>query len=124
MAKLADDTVLDAPLSVINNATMLTVCKGEPTTYAQAATSSKLASVVLSASDFSAITNGSPNGRQMTVKAQNSVVVDATGKAARICLLITASSKLLYKTECSSQSISASNKVNVGAWTVRFADPT
>jgi hypothetical protein len=124
MAKLADDTVLDAALSIVNNATMLTVCKSEPTTYAQAATSYKLASVVISASDFSAITNGSPNGREITVKAQNSVSVDTTGKAARICLLITGSSKLLYKTECSSQSISASNKVNVGSWTIRIADPT
>lgn len=123
MAKLVDDTVLDAALGIIDNADKLTVCKSEPTTYAHATASYMLASVSVSASDF-AIANGSSGGRKVTITSQNSVSVTTTGAAQRICLVSTASSILLYKTECSAQSISSGNKVNIGSWKITINDPT
>lgn len=121
MAKLVHDSVLDGAFAVLDNANLMTVCSSEPTTRAHAVTSNKLASIAISASDFTDA-NGSSGGRKCTITAQSSVSVDSTGSAVRICLVD--ASNLLYKTECSAQSLSSGNKVNIPAWKVTINDPT
>ena len=125
MAKSVIDAILDAALDYIkSNATKLTVCNTQPTTYAQAITSYKLASVVINSTDFGSPTNGDSSGRKIQVNAQSSVSVDSTGSAAHVALVKTATSALLYVTTTTTTGLTAAGKVNVAAWDVEIADPT
>lgn len=126
MAKLVHDDVLDGALDIIvNNATRLTVCSTQPTTYTEANATYALADVTVDSADFTKA-NGDTNGRKLTVAAQSSVLIDASGTAAHIALLDVANSKLLYVTTCTSQALTAngSNTVNVPAWDIEIADPS
>lgn len=120
--KAAHDDMIDGALKVIKSAAnLLCVCKGDPSTRAAAAVSSKLASIAMSASDYT-IANGSSNGRKVTVGAQNSVSVDANGSAEAICLVD--ATRLIFKTTCTKQALTSGNKVNIPAWKNTIADPT
>lgn len=111
--KFANSDVIDGAFKVIkSNANILTVCKGDPATRAAAITSSKLADVVVSASDFT-IAASSAN-RKVTVGAQNSVSIDANGSAEAIC--ICDGTRLLFKTTCTKQALTSGNKVNIPAF--------
>lgn len=122
MGKLVHDDVLDGALKVIkSNANLLTVCSTQPTTRAQAITSYKLASIAVSASDFT-IANGSSTGRKVTVGAQNSVSVDTTGSAEHVALVD--GTRLLLVTTCTKQALTSGNKVNIPTWKDTIGDPT
>lgn len=125
MAKFAVDAVLDGTLDVIATATKLIVCSAQPTTYAEANSTYALADVVIDSGDFTKA-NGDTSGRKITVAAQSSVLIDASGTATHIALVITGSSTLLYGTTCTSQALTAngSNTVNVPAWDIEIADPS
>ena len=131
MGKSVLDAVLDAALNYVKtNGNKLTVCTSEPTTYAKAtntpATSSgyRLADVVTSAGDYTGPANGDTSGRKVTVAAQSSISVDATGTAAHVAIVDTSSSALLYVTTCTSQSLTSGNKVNTPAWDIEIRDPS
>jgi hypothetical protein len=111
--EFANSDVMDGALKIIkSNANILTVCKGDPDTRAKAITSSKLADIVVSASDFTIATSGT--GRKVTVGAQNSVSIDANGSAEAIC--ICDGTRLLLKTTCTKQALVSGNKVNIPAF--------
>lgn len=119
--KVVHADVMDGALKVIkSNANILTVCKGDPDTRAKAITSSKLADVVVSASDFTIAASGT--GRKVTVGAQNSISVDSTGSAEAIC--ICDGTRLLLKTTCTKQALTKGNKVNVPSFKDVIANAT
>jgi hypothetical protein len=124
MAKFAVDAVLDGSLDIIATATKLVVCSAQPTTYAEATSTYALADIVIDSGDFTKA-NGDTSGRKITIGAQSSVLIDASGTATHIALVITGSSTLLYGTTCTSQALTAngSNTVNVPAWDIEIADP-
>lgn len=124
MAKFAVDAVLDGTLDIIATATKLVVCSAQPTTYAEANSTYALADIVIDSGDFTKA-NGDTSGRKITIGAQSSVLIDASGTATHIALVITGSSTLLYGTTCTSQALTAngSNTVNVPAWDIEIADP-
>lgn len=124
MAKFAVDAVLDGSLDVVATATKLVVCSAQPTTYTEANSTYALADVVIDSGDFTKA-NGDTSGRKVTVGAQSSVLIDTSGTATHVALVITASSTLLYGTTCTSQALTAngSNTVNVPAFDIEIADP-
>ncbi len=124
MAKFAVDAVLDGSLDVIATATKLIVCSAQPTTYTEANATYALADVVIDGTDFTKA-NGDTSGRKVTIGAQTGVLIDTSGTATHVALVITGSSTLLYGTTCTSQALTAngSNTVNVPAWDIEIADP-
>jgi hypothetical protein len=125
MAKSVHDDVLDGALNVVkNNATRLCVCANQPTTYAEATSTYKLAIKTISSSDFTGPANGDTNGRKLTVNAANGLNVDAGGDAQHIALADVANSKLLYVTTCTLKTLALNDSVNVPAWDIEIADPT
>ena len=123
MAKSVHDDVLDGALNILkNNATRLTVCSAEPTTYTEGNATYALADVTIDSTDF-AHANGDVSGRKTTVGAQSSVTIDTSGTATHVALLDVANSKLLYVTTCTSQPLTSGGTVNVPAWDVEIADP-
>lgn len=120
MAKWANDSVLDALLDKIATSTQLIVTSTQPTTRANAL-SSALASVTVDGSDFTK-SDGTPNGRRVTIAEQANVPVTATGSATHVALVD--GSDLLFVTTVTAQTLTSGNTVTVPAWNVTVADVT
>lgn len=120
MAKALPNTVLDAGLGVIDGSVRLVVCSAEPANFAGIAAVA-LADVTVDSGDFST-GDGTPNGRTLTIAAQNGVTVDADGTPTHVTL--DDGSTLLAVTTCTGPDLTTGSTVNVPSWTVRFADPT
>jgi hypothetical protein len=126
MAKSISSLVLNAALSYIQaNADRMTVCSGAPTTLAMALSTEKLASIIMSAGNFT-VSAGSASGRRCVVSAVNSIVVSVTGSAQHVAILDTdgAYSAVLCVTTCTNQTLTAGNTVNVPTWAYEINDPT
>lgn len=123
MAKFASDTVMDAALGVVDNATRLVVTSAQPANFAGIAAVA-LADVALTAGagngDYT-LANGDTSGRKLTVAAQSAVPIDSSGTATHVCL--DDGTTLLYVTTCTSQALTAAGTVDVPAWDIEIADP-
>ena len=140
MGKNVHDNVLDAALNYLgSNANRLIVLSAEPTgssAYTNATTDVdssgyKLASAVISASDFTGPANGDTSGRKIAVNAQSSMSIDgvaSSANATHVSLVKVSSSAssqmVLYTTTCTSQSLTGGNKVNTPAWDIEIRDPS
>ena len=122
MAKYQNDVILDTALDYIkNNVTQECVCSAQPTTYAEATSTYKLAiKTGLTSGSFTGPADGSPNGRKLTVNEQASITVDTGGDATHIALC--SGSVLLYVTTCTLQTLTGGNTVTVPLWTITLAD--
>ena len=122
MGKLVDDSVLDAALNVIGAATSICVCSTQPTTYAEAITTYKLA--ISATPTFQSPEDGDTNGRKITVDEEATIPVDATGDAEHVALVNSVGSVLLYVTTCTLQGLTSGNTVTIPPWDIEIADPT
>jgi hypothetical protein len=124
MAKFTDDSVLDAALAEVATATRMVVTSAQPANFAGIAAVA-LADVTLTAGlgngDFTSA-NGDTSGRKVTVSAQASIPVDASGDATHICL--DDGTTLLQVTTCTSQALTSGNTVSIPSYSVEFADVT
>lgn len=123
MGKLVADSVLDAAINKIKNATSLTaiLCSAQPTTRTEAVSTYALADVALSSSDVTA-GNGDTSGRKGTISAKTGVTVDTSGTATHLALVD--NTELLYVTTTASQAVAAAGTVDIGSWKIEIADPT
>lgn len=124
MAKFCVDAAMDAMLAVVDNATRLVVCSGQPADFAGIAAVA-LADVTVTAGagngDFT-LANGDTSGRKLTVAQQADVPIDASGTATHVAL--DDGSTLLYVTTCTSQALTSGGTVTVPAWDIEVADPS
>lgn len=126
MAKFTHDDILDAPANAIAAAvTKEVVCSAQPTTYAEANSTYKLAEVSFGSGDVTKA-NGDSSGRKAVYAAKNGVLIAASGTATHIALLDATNSKVLEVTTCASQALTANgtNTVNIPAWDSEYADPS
>jgi len=122
MAKFLSDDAIDGGLNYLSTATEITVCNAEPTDYTKAHTTYMLVNHALTGADFTIADDTS--GRKNTVAAQSGLDVSTGGTATYIALTITASSKLIGYTTCTSQVLAVGNTVNIPAFKLNIADPT
>jgi len=122
MAKLLPTAVNDKELDEIATATEMVVCSTQPTTYTEAHTTYKLASVVMAPGDFTKAA-GVVSGRKLTVAAKSAVPISTGGTALHIVLTRTADSALLLVTICTSQVLTAGGTVDVPAWVFESQAP-
>lgn len=125
----APDTVLDAGLDVIALADEMFVTDVEPSSYADIGVGAEIliGPISLTAGDGNGdftIADGSPDGRTLTVAAQNGASVVATGTPGFVVLATGGGTDLIrYVTEESTgQALTSGNTANVGSWTVNNAD--
>lgn len=121
MAKLVHDDVLDGAWDVLDQADIMTVCAGQPTTRTEAITTFKLADVAMTPNTDYTKANGTTSGRKVTVAAKSGVTVDTTGTGDHIALCD--GTRLLYVTTCTAQPLTAANTVNFPSWAAEIADP-
>lgn len=124
MAKKVHDDVLDGALSVLkNHCDRMTVCAGEPLSYAEASAGAKyLAGVTMAGGDF-VIGDGAQSGRRAQVAAKGGITVEQDGTVDHIALLDTAGERVLYVTTCVAQVLTAGNSLAVNGWSIEIADP-
>jgi hypothetical protein len=122
MAKWQDDIILDTALNYVkNNVTQESVCSAQPTTYAEATSTYKLAlKTGLTSGSFTGPANGDTNGRKLTVNQQASINVDTGGSATHVALC--SGSVLLYVTTCTTQVLTSGNTVTVPNWDIEISD--
>ena len=123
MAKSQNDLMLDAAFDWIRaRVTQMTVCSTQPTTYAQATSTYKLADVPLTSTGI-AVADGAVNGRKMTIAAKSGVTIDVSGTAAHIALAgSTGATVLLFVTTCTTQALTSGGTVDIPAWTDTISD--
>jgi len=117
MAKLLPDGIIDGMLAYIRElVTGISVCSTQPTTYAQATSTYKLADVNGITSTKFTLQDGAVSGRRITLAAQNGLTIDTTGTAAHVAWWSTTGSGLLILvTTCTTQALTTGNTVNVPA---------
>ena len=127
MSKWQNDTMLEEALNWIkNNATKMTVCSAQPTTYAEIATY-RLAETTMVVGDYT-ISDGDTSGRKCTVAQKSNISVTANGNATHIVLSGTSSSPdlsgdtLMYIVTCNSQAVEAGKDVSIPAWDIELRD--
>lgn len=122
MARYQNDLMLDAAFDWIRaRVTQMTACSAQPTTYAEAITTYKLADIAVTSTDLTKA-DGDTSGRKVTVGAKSGVTIDTTGSANHVALAGSTGSTLLYVTVCTSQSLTTGNTVNFPAWDIEIAD--
>lgn len=120
MAKYLSNNVFDNGLAWVKaNVVKVVACSAQPTTYVEATTTYALADVTVTTTNFT-IANATPNGRKITLDAQNNVTVDTPGtmthlawcSAAGLEAVTTSTSKALV------------DLVNIPAHTLTLPQPT
>ena len=120
--KSVHDSVLDAALAVIAGASSICVCSTQPTTYAEAITTYKLA--ISATPTFQAAADGDTSGRKLEVDEEADINVDTGGNAEHVALVNSVGSVLLYVTTCTLQALVQDNTVTIPTWDIEIADPT
>ena len=121
MAKSQNDLILDAALDYIkNNVTQMAVCSAQPTTYAEATTTYKLAlKTGLTSGSFVGPADDT-SGRKITTVQQAGVAVDTGGTATHVALC--SGTVLLLVTTCTSQALTGGNTVTIPAFKFSLPD--
>lgn len=122
MAKAIPTAILDLMLDQAEGDAVY-VCSAEPTTYAEAATTYKLAGQTgLTGGDFTAAA-GDVSGRKTTLAAKNGVSITATGTATHVAIT-SGGTTLKRVTTCTSQALTSGGTVDIGAHKHELNVPT
>lgn len=113
MSKALADSILDAMLT-LGEGDQVSVCSAQPTTYAEAITTYKLA-IQTGISGAFTKANGDTSGRKSTLAAQNGVAIDATGTATHVAITNLGDTSLRRVTTCTSQLLTSGGTVDIGA---------
>jgi hypothetical protein len=123
MAKWCNPNMLDAALDYVGlNCDKMVFCSQQPTTYTEANSTYKLASVDISSSDFTK-SGDSNNGRKSTVASKTGISPSANGTANHIAFIKTGDNTLRYVTTCTAQTLAIGNSFNSAALVIDFYGP-
>jgi len=121
MAKLMTDGMIDGGLTAYGTCINMTICAGQPTSFADIAVKA-LATKALVGGDFT-IANGDTSGRKSTVAAKADILITASGTADHVVI----DNGTDYSvTTCTSQALVAngSNVFATPAFDREIGDPT
>jgi len=121
MGKLITDGMIDGGLTAYGTCNNMTICAGQPLSYADIAVKA-LATQVLAPSDFT-IANGDVSGRKSTVAAKTDILITASGTADHV---VVDNGTDYSVTTCTSQALVAngSNVFSTPAFDREIGDPT
>lgn len=120
MAKVIPDSILDLMLAQLDG-DAIHVCSAEPTTYAEANATYKLAQDTLTGGNY-ADANGDTSGRKTTCTPPTDSTIDSDGTATHIA--ITSGTTLLAVTTCTSQALTSGGTVTIAAFDIELGDAT
>jgi hypothetical protein len=118
MSKIETSAMTDGGLTKMNTCIHLTVCAGQPTTFADIA-ARKLATVTFSASSFTlAAGDGGAGCRKATVPQQSTLSITGSGTADHVAI---DDGTDYIVTTCTSQALTSGGTVTVPAWKKEIA---
>ncbi|MBL4763506.1 MAG: hypothetical protein JKY93_12520 [Gammaproteobacteria bacterium] len=121
MSKLATDAMIDGGLDKMATCVTLTVCAGQPTSFANIA-ARKLAAVVIDSGDFSKA-NGDVSGRKLTVASQADIPITGTGTQNGDHIVIDDGTDYVVTTS-TSQPLTNGGTVTTPAYDIEVTDPS
>lgn len=124
MAKLLPDGIIDLMLAEIRKqVTGISVCSTQPTSYAEATSTYKLADTNGITSTKFTLGDGDTSGRKITLAAQSGLTIDTTGTGAHVAWWSTTGSGLLVLvTTCTTIGLTTGNTVNIPAHDFEIRD--
>lgn len=117
MARYADAFFMDGLLERLEATTTLTVCAGQPATYADIA-SNALASTSIGTADWTLSDDG--DGRRIDLDQQADLSIDSSGEADHV---VVDDGTNFYVTTCTAQQLTSGGTVTVGTWGVSVGAP-
>jgi hypothetical protein len=125
MAASIPDTVLDAQLGLITDATRVSACSQAPTSYAEATTGGTyaLAVATISAADFAAAA-ADTSGRKQQFKGKTGASVSNPGTATYVVFSKSTDSSIKAILACTSQVLTAGNTLDFPAFYFHIPEPT
>jgi len=118
VAKVATNAMIDGGLDKIATCTTLTVCAGQPVSYADIA-ARELASVTIDGADFTKA-DGDTSGRKVTVAQQSNISITSDGTADHITI---DDGTDYVITTCTAQGLTSGGTVTVPAHDHEISDP-
>ena len=118
MAKVETSAMTDGGLTKMGTCVNVTVCAGQPTSFADIA-ARKLATA--SSLTFT-LAAGDTSGRKSTMSQKSSVSITASGTADHVAIDDNVSEYIV--TTCTSQALTSGGTVTIPAWKKEIASPT
>ena len=119
MAKLATNAMIDGGLDKVDYCVSLTVCAGQPTSFADIAVK-KLATVTIDGTDFTNA-DGDTSGRKLIIGTQIDMSITATGTADHVAI---DDGTDYVITTATSQGLTSGGTVTTPAFDYEIGDPT
>lgn len=119
MAKVATDGIIDGGLDKVATCVNLTVCSGQPVSFADI-TTKKLATTTLTGGDFTKA-NGDISGRKSTVASQAAISITATGTADHVAIDDGVSEYEVMT--ATSQGLTSGGTVTTASFDIEISDP-
>lgn len=120
MGKVATDGMIDGGLDKIATSVLLTICAGQPTSFADIAARA-LATVVINSGDFTKA-NGDTSGRKVTIAAQSTISITASGTADHVAIDDGVSEYEI--TTATAQALTSGGTVSTPSYDIEISDPT
>lgn len=118
MAKIETSAMTDGGLTKMNTCTRITVCAGQPTSYADI-TTRRLAYTTLAGGDFT-LAAGDVSGRKSTVAQKATVSITASGTADHVAI---DDGTDYIVTTCTSQALTSGGTVTIPTWKKEILAP-
>lgn len=128
MAKFCSSAILNSACTYLrDHVAKVAVCTSASTNTVASVQANLLAETTLTtgASTSWTIADSSVSGRKISMTAQSSIAISATGIPQRICLYSSADNLVYYVTECATDALtSTAGKVTIPAFSMHFYDAT
>tara|TARA_R110000787_G_scaffold8948_22_gene31054 strand:- start:46 stop:438 length:393 start_codon:yes stop_codon:yes gene_type:complete len=129
MGKFIADTVHEKGLNEIATGDLITLCEGQPVSYAEAvglksAAGKRLGGNALTPGDGNGdftLADGDVSGRKITVEEQTGTVAES-GAADHVAIVDTVTSELLLVTTMASQAVVGGNDYTIAAFDYEIPD--
>jgi hypothetical protein len=122
MGKYAPSAMMDGSLDYVRNSNLMIACSTQPTTYDQAFTTYKIASVPISSGSFTKA--DATSGRKLVLVQKPLVDLVASGSATHVALVDTVDSVLRYVTTCTTKYLIAGGVTYFPEWEINVQAPT
>lgn len=131
VTKYANDLIMNAALDYIKTnavkmyVTTASISSASVVSYAKIVGAAALTGAINAVAIASvALADGDSSGRKLAIPQFASVAVVASGSAARVCLVNSSGSVVVYTTTCTSQAVVSGNTITIPTWDIEVRDPT
>ena len=131
VTKYANDLIMDAAIAYIKTnavkmyVTTASISSASAVSYTKITSTAALTGAISAAAIASvAAAAGDTSGRKLAIPQFASVAVTGSGSAARVCLVNSSGSVVVYTTTCTSQAVVSGNTITIPTWDIEIRAAT